>query len=78
MFAPIALIFIPVGFIVNAAGPGETGQVILYAFSGIGFTFLLLSLGFVLIDLRRRQLMRRAETGGYVSFVRVPPLSSGA
>jgi len=40
VFAPIALIFIPVGFIVNAAKPGETGQAILYAFGGIGFAFL--------------------------------------
>lgn len=40
VFAPIALIFIPVGFIVNAAKPGETGQAILYVFGGIGFAFL--------------------------------------
>ena len=64
VFDPIALIFIPVGFIVNAAKPGKTGQAILYVFGGIGFAFLLLSLGFLFIDLRRRHLMRRAYNGG--------------
>ena len=64
VFAPIALIFIPAGLIVHAARPGETGQAILYTFCGIGFTFLLLGLGFLLIDIRRRYLMRRAYLGG--------------
>ena len=64
VFAPIALIFIPAGFIVNAAKPGETGQTILYTFGGIGVAFLLLGLGFIFIDLRRRHQMRRAYYGG--------------
>ena len=64
VFVPIALIFIPVGFIVNAMKPGETGQVILYIFGGIGSIFLLLGLGFLFMDLRRRNLMRRAYNGG--------------
>ena len=64
VFVPSALIFIPVGFIVNAMKPGETGQVILYIFGGIGSIFLLLGLGFFFIDLRRRHLMRRAYNGG--------------
>lgn len=64
VFIPVALVFIPVGFIVNTAKPGETGQAILYTFGGIGSAFLLLGLGFLFIDLRRRHLMRRAYNGG--------------
>jgi len=64
VFVPVALIFIPVEFLVNAAKPGETGQAILYAFGGFGTVFLLLGLGFLFIDLRRRHLMRRAYNGG--------------
>jgi len=64
VFVPVALIFIPVGFIVNAAKPGETGQAFLYAFGGFRAVFLLLGLGFLFIDLRRRHLMRRAYNGG--------------
>ena len=64
VFAPVSLVFIPAGLIVNAAKPGETGEAILYAFSAIGTVFLLLGLGFLSIDLRRRHLMRRAYNGG--------------
>ena len=64
VFAPIALIFVPAGLIVNAARPGETGRAILYTFEIIGIVFLVLGLGFIFIDLRRRHLMRRAYNGG--------------
>ena len=64
VFSPVSLIFIPAGFIVHAAEPGETGQAIFYAFCTIGAAFLLLGLGFLCIDLRRRYLMRRAYNGG--------------
>ena len=64
VFLPVSLIFIPVGFIVNAAKPGEAGQAFLYAFCTIGIIFLVIGLVFLSIDLRRRYLMRRAFNGG--------------
>ena len=71
IFAPVCLIFIPVGLIVNAAKPRETGTGILYAFCTIGIVFLLLALAFLSIDLRRRYLMRRAYNGGNAVTARV-------
>ena len=64
VFAPVGLIFLPVGFAVNAAKPGEYGRIFLYTFGGIGSVFLLFGLGFLFADLRRRHLMRRANDGG--------------
>ena len=64
VFVPVSVVFIPVGFLVNAAEPGATGQAILYIFCMIGTVFLLLGLGFLGHDLRRRHLMRRAYLGG--------------
>ena len=71
VFAPVSLVFIPVGFAVNAAKPGETGRILLRTFVGIGAVFLLLGLGFLAIDLRRRYLMRRAYQGGNAVTARV-------
>ena len=70
-FIPVSLIFIPVGFIANAAEPGEDGQIILYVFFSIGAVFLLTGLAFLSVDLRRRHAMRRACDGGYAVTARV-------
>ena len=43
----------------------EESRIILQVFSIIGGTFLLLGLGFLSADLRRRALLRRAYNGGY-------------
>ena len=63
-FAPAALIFVPAAFIASAANPGEKGKAFLFTFLLIGAVFLLLSLIFLFVDLRRRHLLRRAYNGG--------------
>ena len=64
VFIPVSVVFIPVGWIVSAAKPGEYGRSFLYTFGGIGAFFLALGLGFLSVDLWRRHLLRRAYNGG--------------
>ena len=67
VFAPIGMIFLPIGL---AAGRGRSFRVygdlnmFRYTFIGMGALFLLLGLGFLMIDLRRRHRLRRAYDGG--------------
>ena len=69
VFAPMGLLFLVIGLVVGRAknihweGNGDPA-VFLAVFCGIGGLFLLLGLGFLAVDLRRRYLLRRAYEGG--------------
>ena len=69
VFAPMGLLFLMTGFLVGRDGyihwRGNGDPVIFTAaFCGIGGLFLLLGLGFLAVDVRRRYLLRRAYDGG--------------
>lgn len=69
IFAPIGLIFAVLGIWLGKAGPfswkhPDDAAVFLAVFGGIGSLFLLLGLAFLLADVRRRYLLRRAYAGG--------------
>ena len=65
VFMPVSLVLLVTGSVAAAAGFGETSRIILYSFSLIGGVFLLMGIGFLTIDLRRRHLWRNAYNGGY-------------
>ena len=69
VFAPMGLLFLMTGFLVGRDGyihwRGNGDPVIFTAaFCSIGGLFLLLGLGFLAVDVRRRYLLRRAYDGG--------------
>ena len=69
IFAPMDFLFLMIGLLVGRSGnvrwEGSDDPVIFTAvFCGIGGLFLLLGLGFLAVDLRRRYLLRRAYDGG--------------
>jgi hypothetical protein len=69
IFAPMGLLFLLIGLAVGQSGyihwKGNGDPVIFTAvFCGIGGFFLLLGLGFLAADIRRRYLLRRAYEGG--------------
>ncbi len=69
IFAPIGLLFTVLGILLGRSEtvrwktPRDPG-IFLAVFGGIGGLFLLLGLGFLLADIRRRYLLRRAYEGG--------------
>ena len=71
VFTPVSLVLLMAAIIVDAAKPGGAGRVLLMTFGIIGGTFLLLGLGFLSVDLRRRHRMRRAYLGGNAVTARV-------
>lgn len=69
VFAPMGFLFLMIGFLVGRDGyihwRGNGDPAIFTAvFCGIGGLFLLLGLGFLAADIRRRYLLRRAYDGG--------------
>jgi len=69
VFAPMGLLFLMIGFLVGRDGyihwRGNGDPAIFTAvFCGVGGLFLLLGLGFLAADIRRRYLLRRAYDGG--------------
>ena len=69
IFAPMGFLFLMIGFIVGQSGyihwRGNGDPAIFTAvFCSIGGLFLLLGLGFLAVDIRRRYLLRRAYDGG--------------
>ena len=69
IFAPMGVLFLMIGFFVgqskNIRWDGNGDPVVFIAVScGIGGLFLLLGLGFLAVDIRRRYLLRRAYDGG--------------
>lgn len=69
VFAPMGLLFLMIGLVVgqsrNIRWDGNGDPVVFTAvFCGIGGLFLLLGLGFLAVDIRRRYLLRRAYDGG--------------
>lgn len=69
VFAPMGFLFLMIGFLVGRDGSihwrGNGDPVIFTAvFCGVGGLFLLLGLGFLAADIRRRYLLRRAYDGG--------------
>ena len=69
IFASIGAIFLPVGWVVSripaSQWEGEGGpELFRYVFCGIGALFLVIGLGLVLVDVRRRYLLRRAYNMG--------------
>ena len=67
IFAPIGLLFLVMGVLFwhfrVGEGPDDP-RLFLYIFGGVGAVFLLLGLGLLLADVRRRALQRRAYEGG--------------
>jgi hypothetical protein len=69
IFAPMGFLFLMIGFFVGQSknirwdGNGDPA-VFTAVFCGIGGLFLLLGLGFLAVDIRRRYLLRRAYDGG--------------
>ena len=69
IFAPMGLLFLLIGLLVGQSekirwkGDGDPA-IFIGVFCGIGGLFLLLGLGFLAADLRRRHLLRRAYEGG--------------
>ena len=69
IFAPMGFLFLMIGLIVGQSPKthweGNSDPVAFTAvFCGIGGLFLLLGLGFLAVDIRRRYLLRRAYEGG--------------
>ena len=69
IFAPMGFLFLMIGLVVgqsrNIRWDGNGDPAIFTAvFCGIGGLFLLLGLGFLAVDIRRRYLLRRAYEGG--------------
>lgn len=69
VFAPIGLLFTVLGILLGRSGAvrwksSRDPAVFLAVFAGVGGLFLLLGLGFLLADIRRRCLLRRAFEGG--------------
>lgn len=74
VFAPIGLLFLALGVLFWRFRIGSSPDdpwIFLCAFGGMGAVFLLLGLGFLLADLRRRSLLRRAYEGGYYVMARI-------
>ena len=65
VFIPVSLVLLGSGAIVFAAGRSEVSRIILSVFSLTGGVFLLMGIGFLSIDLRRRHRWRNAYNGGY-------------
>lgn len=69
IFAPIGTIFLTLGILFWKSNIGQKPgdpEIFLYTFGGMGALFLLLGLGFLFIDLRRRHRLRNAYYGGYL------------
>ncbi len=69
VFAPMGFLFLMIGLLVgrseNVRWDGADDPAVFIAvFCGIGGLFLLLGLGFLAADIRRRYLLRRAYDGG--------------
>ena len=68
ILAPIGAIFLTLGILFWKSDIGQKPgdpEIFLYTFGGMGAIFLLLGLGFLFIDLRRRHRLRNAYYGGY-------------
>ena len=68
VFLPMGLLFLPLGVGLWSAGVGDDPEdplIFLLVFGGMGALFLLAGLILLLLDLRRRHLLRRAYEGGY-------------
>ena len=69
IFAPMGFLFLMIGLVVGQSGDirwDSNGDPVIFpaVFCGIGGLFLLLGLGFLAVDIRRRYLLRRAYEGG--------------
>ena len=67
VFTPIGILFLPIGWLAGkSASFRVTGNLDMfrYTFIGVGALFLLLGLGFLFLDLRRRHRLRQAYDGG--------------
>lgn len=69
IFAPIGFLFLMIGLLVGQSGTAHwkgngDPEMFIAVFCGIGGLFLLLGLGFLFVDVRRRYLQRRAYEGG--------------
>ena len=67
VFAFVGIIFLPIGWLAGRAGSFRVSgdrDLFRYAFLAMGALFLLLGLGFLLTDLRRRHRLRQAYYGG--------------
>lgn len=73
-FAPTGLLFLILGIVFwfNQVGDEPNDPLIfLCTFGGLGAVFLLIGLGLLGADLRRRRLMKRAYDGGYCVSARI-------
>ena len=69
IFAPMGLLFVILGLVLRHSGAvswkhPEDPVIFLSVFCGIGGLLLILGLVFLLVDIRRRYLLRRAYEGG--------------
>jgi len=73
-FAPMGAIFMALGIAFRHFGVGKSAEdpeIFLLVFGGVGLIFLLIGLGLLYADLRRRARMRRAYEGGYYVMAKV-------
>ncbi len=70
IFSPLGAFFVLLGLVLYSVGAGHNPNdpmMFLYVFGGMGGVFLLIGLGLLGADVRRRSAMRRAvESGDYV------------
>ncbi len=70
IFSPMGLLFLTLGILFwhfKIGDDPEAPEIFLYTFGGMGAVFLIVGLVLLLMDIRRRALLRRAyESGHYV------------
>ncbi len=73
IFTPMGAFFLILGILLHYfdVGEGEDSIVFLFVFGGIGLTFLIIGLAFLMADIARRSAMRRVLDSGYYVMAKV-------